>query len=72
MSITVFFLIFAYLYLFIMNMHENLNISKGKEMVKAILDKMRLSFKSDSAILNQILGPFKGRLSINFKSYTHC
>ena len=29
---------------FIMNMHGNLNISKGKEMVKAILDKMRLSY----------------------------
>ena len=29
---------------FIMNLHENLNISKGKEMVKAILDKMRLSY----------------------------
>ena len=29
---------------FIMNMHENLNISKGKEMVKAILDKIRLSY----------------------------
>ena len=29
---------------FIMNMHENVNISKGKEMVKAIVDKMRLSY----------------------------
>ena len=52
-----------------MNMHENLNISEGKEMVKAILDKMRLRYSlSDSVIINQILSLFKGRLSINFKS----